>query len=465
MSTRGRHARVAQDEAAGAEEVAEGAADEASIELAPVTKEELQHKLAQQQAADAKVDASAAGTAAAPDAPAGKQKWSFSLDLVSTYRGPIYGVCILWVVLFHAQLDGANYIFSVGGSSVTLFNSVLCNGNFVVDAFLLLSGISLYYSWHRNPDPRDYYTKRLVKLFVPLLVVDGLYWFIRCICLGQLGGASGFIRRIAMISLWTDGTQSTWFVETLLPLYLLYPLIHEFIYSDDSAPKTALRAVLLLGASYLVLLSIYQDANGWFNMAEIGLTRIPVFILGCALGRTVFRGKKLPAWCAVLPFLVFVGYYYVLSLGVLEKPWKRFFCAVGALSFVYAAALVFLGIDKLVKKIGLYKKSLILRFFNFLGGATLEIYLAHITLNQIYQLSPWYVEGSLARYLAMAVIAIAAGLLVERFIDRPLCKRLIAAARKKPQEEPTKGAGAAGGASAPRGAQAAEGAVRPASGT
>lgn len=358
-----------------------------------------------------------------------REPWRFDLALVSTYRAPIYGICIFWIVFFHAYAM-ADVDYSFGNSSLAWLALFMEHGNVGVDVFLFLSGISLYFSWQRDPSLRNYYVKRLVRLFVPVIVIDGLYWFIRCVVLGQLDGISGFIRRITLTSMWTGGSQSTWYVELLLPLYLVYPLIHELIYADDSAPKTALRAAVLIGVSYLVIYSFWNDEPELFDVVEIALSRIPVFLLGCALGRTVYCHKKLPAWCAALPFVGAFLFFYVLSLDVLERPFFRFFYLVGGVSLAYAFALVFLGVDKLVHKVGLYQKSLLLRGLSQLGGASLELYLAHITLIQIYQLSPWYTEGGFVEYLPVAALAIVVALVASKLIVAPLSKRLIATATR-----------------------------------
>lgn len=425
-SKQGRHARAPQKETSrskgkAAAKAATGTADE--VETAARTKA----------AAEARAETPIETEISSASPSAAKRRPSFDLDLVSRYRGPIYGACILWIVLFHAQVDGANYLF--GDETFSWLNFVLYRGNVGVDIFLFLSGISLYFSWHKNPNPRDYYTKRLVRLFVPVLIIDGWYWFIRCIIMGDYGGASGFIRRIALIALWTDGTGTTWFIELLLPLYLIYPLLYELIYHDDSAPKTALRSILLIATTYLVILSIRSDASEFYEMTEIALTRIPVFLLGCALGRTVYRSKKLPAWCGALPFVGVIFFFGVLRYGGLEKPWLRFFYLVGAVSLAYAFAIVFLGLDKLTAHIGKGWKSLVLRGLGHLGDASLEIYLATTVLNYVYRATPWYVEGDLARYLIAMALSTAVALVVSKWVVKPISKRLIAAAKKKPPED------------------------------
>ena len=355
----------------------------------------------------------------------------FSLDLVSRYRAPIYGICILWVVFFHGYaIDGVDYSF--GNESLAWFASLMGRGNVGVDVFLFLSGISLYFSWSRNPDLRDYFTKRLVRLAVPLLVIDGLYWFVRCVVWGQLGGVSGFIRRIAMVSLWTDGTGSTWYVELQLVLYVAYPFVHEFLFRDGSAPRTALRAAALMAATYLVLLAFWDDAPALFNQVEIALTRIPVFLLGCAMGRAVYRGMRLPAWCGALPFVGVAAFFGVLGFVGLSKPWVRFFYLVGGVSFAYAFALLFAGFSALAARFGLRRGSLAVRGLSCVGGASLELYLSHIMVNQVYGFTPLYVAGSLGRYCVVAAISLVASLVASRFIVKPVSKRLLAAAKKIP---------------------------------
>ena len=68
----------------------------------------------------------------------------FRLDIVSTYRAPLYGFAILWIVVYHATID--NVDFSFGIEQLLWFKGIMELGNAGVDIFLFLSGVCLFFS-------------------------------------------------------------------------------------------------------------------------------------------------------------------------------------------------------------------------------------------------------------------------------------------------------------------------------
>lgn len=343
---------------------------------------------------------------------------TFDLAIVSKYRGPIYGFAILWVVLFHAwAIDGVDYSFDQDW--LLPFKLFIDTGNVGVDIFLLLSGICMYFSWHRNPSVRDYLVKRASRIFLPVLVIDGIYWFARCILLHQMDGVSGFVSRISLMRFWMTGDSAVWFVSLLLPLYLLYPFIHAFLFSSESPHVTALKTGGLMLAVYLVLLSFWQDAPELFNQVEIALTRVPVFILGCGMGRAVYRGMRLPRVLAAVPVIGFFAFFAAWGFFDIEKPWSRFFYLIGGVSCCYTVAFLFAGIDK--ARTG---KSIVVRGLSAVGGYSLELYLAHIMVNQVYRLTPFFIAGDLSNYFVVATVSLILAWATSRFIVNPLSKRL-----------------------------------------
>ncbi|WP_455163594.1 acyltransferase family protein, partial [Slackia exigua] len=103
----------------------------------------------------------------------------FRLDIVSTYRAPLYGFAILWIVIYHATID--NVDFSFGIEQLLWFKGIMELGNAGVDIFLFLSGVCLFFSYAKKPTLHDFMKKRAVRLIVPLVVIDYGYWIIRCL--------------------------------------------------------------------------------------------------------------------------------------------------------------------------------------------------------------------------------------------------------------------------------------------
>ena len=158
-------------------------------------------------------------------------------------------------------------------------------------------------------------------------------------------------------------------------------------------------------------------------MYEIALTRIPVFLLGCGLGRAVQHGKELPGWCAILPAAGAAAFFIGIDVLGFNGMLKRFWYLIGGVSLAYLFALLFSAADRMASQNRLIRWAM--RGCAGLGGASLEIYLSHIILNQIYRLTPLYREGSFRRYFVMAVIAIAlAGIVSDRLV-KPVSEKLL----------------------------------------
>lgn len=333
------------------------------------------------------------------------------LDIVSKYRSPIYGLAILWVVIFHgAAIDKVDYAF--GHHSLAWLQSIIEAGNVGVDVFLLLSGICLYFSFCKKQDAYAFMKKRIARVIPPVIIIYGVYWLIRYFVAGS---PEGFVGRITMIQFWLTGDQSIWFVSLIIVLYFVYPYLYWFLFSTDS-PN--IRFMALLALTYLMIVSVSLISPDWYNHVEIALTRIPSFLLGCWMGKYVYEKRSVPALFSVLAVVVSILFVVVLSQGVLHGMARRFFYLLGGLSFAYSFALMF-GV---FEKVTVIQRTLV-RFLAFVGTFSLELYLAHIMLNQVWRLTPWYIEGSFIQYAGVAVCSIAWAYIAFK-LSGPFVKRI-----------------------------------------
>ena len=83
----------------------------------------------------------------------------FNLDLISYNRNTIYGLSILWIMFFHSSLTFQR----------EWINNIKKLGECGVDVFLFVSGISLYFSYTKNQNIKDFYRKRIQRIFLPTL--------------------------------------------------------------------------------------------------------------------------------------------------------------------------------------------------------------------------------------------------------------------------------------------------------
>lgn len=144
--------------------------------------------------------------------------------LLSRYRAQVYGLAMLWIMFFHGLRP---FMETALDKQLSFLFGVVARGSCGVDMFLFMSGICLYFSMQRQPDTKAFYQKRLVRIIVPLFLIDGVYWGYTC--LYAKGDVLTFVKNLSQLSFWCDGYGLTWFIALLLPLYAVYPWIYRHI--------------------------------------------------------------------------------------------------------------------------------------------------------------------------------------------------------------------------------------------
>ena len=348
-------------------------------------------------------------------------KKTISLDIISKYRNVVYGFAALWIALFHGYaIDKIDYSFGLKG--LHGFRVFMETGNVGVDIFLFLSGISLFYAYLKYDKLYDFIKNRLLKLFVSSWVVFGIYWIVRYFIIGHMGFRS-IINRFLLLQFWMTGDKSIYFVSCILFLYLLYPYINEFIFKNNINKSIIIRTVLLLIITYLSIICFSKLSPSLYNKYEIAITRFPVFIMGAMVGKYVYEKKKIDKRWFLLPIIGTIAFFVIYDQKILHGYNLRFFYAFGgiciSLTLVYLSYLL----DKLFDKIKI--KNFVVKFFTFFGAFSLEIYLTHIMINQIYNLTPLFRQGNLKRYLVVVVVSIIMAYVFSLIINKILmiCKK------------------------------------------
>ena len=236
---------------------------------------------------------------------------------------------------------------------------------------------------------------------MPVLLINGWYWVLLLIFEGDF---RAFLYRISLLRFWLEGDQSIWFVSLIMVLYILYPGLYRFIYKQPDSRSVFTRTLVMMLLSYLLLFCLVNIELEYYEMIEIAVTRIPVFILGCGCGKVVYEGRIVKNHWKVVPvvlsLLFFLAVY--LDLPKMLGYYKRCFFLVGGIGIVYCLAFLF---DMLTR--GGRQKSLLTDSFGKLGSFSLEIYLGAGVWNQILRKTDFYEMGTLPLYLVMLVIAYA----------------------------------------------------------
>ena len=186
---------------------------------------------------------------------------------VSRSRDEIKGLAILWVVLFHAEyaLPGlAGFVQQIGYGGV--------------DLFFFLTGFGLYRSLEKNSDLRSFALRRVRRLLPAYLPVLALWAAVRLPACGL--SPTELLRSLCgsviPVGFWLGApTIYNWYMDMLLLTIVLAPLCHALI---SRSPHTGRTLLCLLAAAFLAGLTLIGQE------AYMGLSRLPVFLLGMALG-------------------------------------------------------------------------------------------------------------------------------------------------------------------------------------
>lgn len=334
-------------------------------------------------------------------------------------RAEIYGVCAIWIVIFHLYRR-------ILMPYIPVITNIVALGNMAVDIFLFFSGLSLYLSAKRNEYSKTgwkiYFKRRFCRILVPYFIVAVPYFLWSIIVeSGHRGFISIFARfvwNISSASFWIKGVQTTWYVYTIAVCYLLFPILYDYIEHRDSVFKNA----IILGI--FGLFAIVAAHLPILHNSTIAWSRFPIFIIGILAGKYSSnlelsglgnRTKKLVVGTSAVFFLVsalLLSVHEILDLDIIRPVYIWLFYSPMTLSLVICLLAICNGTNL---------QSAILKI---VGSVSLEIYLIHITL-----LHPLDFYGVLKyagnwSYLLLPVVSIIIALGVKK-VEDPVVEKFL----------------------------------------
>lgn len=347
-----------------------------------------------------------------------------NLGSISQYRNALYGVAILWIVMFHGvaleNLEiGENFFF---------FDQTFRMGNVAVDMFMLLSGICLYFSYSKGPKLGDFYLKRVVRVYIPYLLMT-LPYIIYCFVDGQID-LPLMIKAIFTVNFWTGESTPIdfWYISLLLVLYLLYPLFFLILFRPATGKLSQgagelIRMLIMVAVSFALSMVIFFCMSSVYVVLARALSRITVFLFGCYLGKAVKEKRRFHWIFLVLSLLILIGAYplYVGENSILRGIWGRYYGSLTGVAVVLLLSQLFI----LLSYIKLDK------VFGFFGSFSLEIYVMTILGRKIFYNTPLYQEGEhvLRWYLIFMAVSILAAYAVF-WIEKPIAKLILGSKKK-----------------------------------
>ena len=307
------------------------------------------------------------------------------------------GFACLWVVLHHFE----------GDISLLPLSRLSVYGNAGVDIFLFISGISLYFAFQKKEPLISFYKKRVVRLLIPYILICAPFYIWKSVCLGEG-------------NLWLDLTQlsfplnrmiTTWYIPAMFVFYLVFPLV--YLLQNNSKFKNRNIFVLSFCVFYLILLLILKDVFPVaYKNTEIALTRFIIFFIGCYLGKTVYEKKTVAT-----EIVSFSGAYIIIWILLRETInlgtfWIRISYGPLAISVCLILSYVF----EFVKK-----DNSLLVVLQFFGNHSLEMYLTHVIIRNIWRniLGTRFLSSNGALdYLVVVFIAVVVSIPIHFFVSK-----------------------------------------------
>ena len=357
---------------------------------------------------------------------------TLTYHIFSKYRGELFGISILFIMAFH--YFHAVLKFRTKTQDHYYSSYLFCKGvgSIGVEVFLFLSGMGLYFSYTKNKDVGSFFRKRFVRVLIPYAMYGTVAWFITDLVVNDRP-VTRYLYDLSLFSFWISGETRLWFISAIVVFYVFFPLFYEIVTSKHYKINTALVISFLVSVMYIA----HEEKPKAFAVTEIAFTRLPIFIFGIFIGRLVFEKAPVKKWHIAIAAATVVMRIAAFIAGVKVKfggtdnsllkfindaagsaVGKRMESSIFCIGFM-AICLVFLA---LVKWQPLHS------FLKTVGSVSLELYMAHVTVNGIIISEgsldicepPVYLLSMVISVSAAIVLHITSGAVINKLTNKPI---------------------------------------------
>jgi peptidoglycan/LPS O-acetylase OafA/YrhL len=276
---------------------------------------------------------------------------------ISRFRGELMGVAMLFIILFHVDLDRWNYFFGLRRI-----------GNIGVDIFFFLSGVGLWFSWVKSQDWKRFYKRRFVRIYPAWLIIACLYYIPRF----RGGDLMAWTDLVGDISInwdfWLHGELTFWYIPATMMLYLFAPPYMELIRRHP-----VYRWLPVVMVMWCILVQWVTPIHQAVNHLEIFWSRVPIFFIGINMGEMVRRKDRLDGagiWMIILMFVMSLA----SSIFLEQERHGQFPLFIERMLYIPLTVTVILMLNRIFRRL----PDRLNGFFRFVGALSLECYLIHI---------------------------------------------------------------------------------------
>jgi peptidoglycan/LPS O-acetylase OafA/YrhL len=295
-----------------------------------------------------------------------------SLHNISKYRNVLTGIATIMIIFYHSfKLTFPNNFFG----EILLF--IKRTSELGVEIFLSLSAMGLYFSLEKDCNIESFYKKRFFRI-IPCTIIIAIIYFLFI----ENNSIFLFLSRISLLSFYTRGERYFWYISFIIVLYLVYPFLHKIIKKYDIK-----SLIILLFLTYSFNFLIFKINNTYFNLIEIALARIPIFLVSIYIGKLVYNKKEIKSIYLIVPLTLFITANIILyNTSFTYNFIVRYIYGVISLSIIFLLTYMLSKcsidfINKIIVFFGTYSIEIYL-IYEKLG---IEI-LKHIDYNYSYYL-------------------------------------------------------------------------------
>lgn len=197
-----------------------------------------------------------------------------------------------------------------------------------------------------------------------------------------------------------------WFIALILPLYLFYPILFKVIINNKNINRLNYIIFLCILNYCLCYIFKYSDWQ-WYKTIEIALTRIPVFLLGSYCGILAYENRTIHTNIKLISLIIIlfgIGYFYLHPIG-LVIIFRTPYLLLGPSIAIWVAILLEVISDKTLNK-----------QLSKWGVLSLELYLSHIVLKNIFLNSTLYGKSAVANFHKYLIFALLGAFIISKIV-------------------------------------------------
>jgi len=333
-----------------------------------------------------------------------------TVSKISRYRNEIMGVAIVWVMLFHSQIDLSRIFWPAG--------FIKLMGYAGADIFFFLSGFGLYHGYRAvRLTTFEFYTVRLSKILPAYWIMVTVYFLVEHLAWGTYSSLD-WLFMLTGLNFFVQEDKILWFIPALACFYAMFLCMVRWAFEQGRSVAVKRVGIGIAAAVALSIVITLTDLHYLLIMT----IRFPVFILGIYagylhvteqksfwFGSAGFNGLVMVFGLALLVLIVAVTPYEVgWRYGV---GWYPFIVLTYPLCLMIALALDWLSDSAGHSPVWRMLKS----FLSLCGRYSLEIFLIHVVLfatvpEALKAFLPWAVEHPInfLRIPEYGILALAA---------------------------------------------------------